>query len=153
MAYRRLAAGFLACLVFLLAGCPKGNENFKAGKKAELLQDYDTALIHYERALKEDPANVEYKLKTTRIRFEASQAHVDQGQKFRDKGELQLALAEFEKAAAIDHANVIAGQELRRTLEMLAAARAPVAGAPGAEKKPEEPKLMEQPPDLMPLSR
>jgi len=153
MRNRHLAAAAMACAALLLSGCPKGNQEFKAGRQAEALQDYDTALIHYDRALKADPLNTEYRLKATRMRFEAGQYHMRQGQKLRDKGELELALAEFQKAMAIDPSSAIADQELRRTLEMIAAKRA-AAEAPAAPAPPREgSKLMESPPELAPLSR
>jgi general secretion pathway protein D len=153
MPNRSFTVAALACGALLLAGCPKGNQEFKAGRQAEALQDYDTALIHYERALKADPLNTEFKLKATRLRFEAGQYHIRQGQKLREKGELQLALMEFEKARAIDPSSAIADQEVRRTLEIIAARRA-AAEAPGAAAPPrEETKLMDKPPELAPLSR
>ena len=61
----------LAFAIFGLAGCPQGNQDFNAGKKAEALEDYDTAVVHYQRALQADPGNAEYKLKLYRMRFEA----------------------------------------------------------------------------------
>jgi len=149
----RYWAAALCGVVLLLTGCPKGSQELKAGRQAEAAQDYDTALIHYERALKADPLNTEYKLKTTRIRFEAGQHHVRQGQKLREKGDLQLALAEFEKALAIDPSSAIADQEIRRTLEMIAARSAAAAGAPAPPPPAPETKLMEKPPELAPLSR
>ena len=153
MPNRNFTVAALACGALLLAGCPRGNQEFKAGRQAEALQDYDTALIHYERALKADPLNTEFKLKATRLRFEAGQYHIRQGQKLREKGELQLALMEFEKARAIDPSSAIADQEARRTLEMIAARRA-AAEAPAAPAPPrEENKLMDKPPELAPLSR
>jgi general secretion pathway protein D len=135
-----------------LAGCPKGNSDFKAGKKAEALQDYDTALVHYERALRADPQNAEYRLKAARLRFETAQWHVRQGQKYRDKGELTLAVAEFEKAVSIDPSSAIAAQELRRTLDLVAARSPGPAGAPPQEAQ-EEPVVLGGPPQLTPLSR
>jgi general secretion pathway protein D len=150
MGYRFLSITALGCAALLLAGCPKGSEELKAGKQAEALQDYDTALVHYERALKADPLNTEYKLKATRVRFEAGQYHVRQGQKLRDKGELQLALAEFEKAVAIDPASAVASQEMQRTVEMAAAKRAADAGAAAPPPRREEGKLLEKPPELAP---
>ena len=140
------------CLAVLgLAGCPRGNADHKAGKKAELLKDYDTALIHYERALKADPKNVEYKVKATRVRFEAAQAHVDAGRKAREKGELQLALAEFEKAVAIDPANPVAPQEVRATTELLARQQEGRTAKPPAEAP--ELQLLDKPAELRPISR
>ncbi|MGA8554152.1 MAG: hypothetical protein WB630_07000, partial [Candidatus Acidiferrales bacterium] len=94
---RRL--GFLSMLVaaaFLITGCPrgKGNEDFAAAQKANALQDYDTALVHYERALRSDPTNAEYKLRASQARYDAGNFHVHQGQKALKNGDLQLALAE-----------------------------------------------------------
>jgi len=148
--YARMCVISLAMLA--LTGCPKGNQEFNEGKKSEAVNDYDSAVIHYDRALKADPLNAEYKLKLTRLRFEAGQYHVDQGRKLREMGNLQLALAEFQKALMIDPASPIAQQEIQNTMNALAAKgaaeKAPVP-APGEE----QPKVMAGPPQLKPLSR
>ncbi len=154
MARRMEAASLTLCVALLLAGCGKGKSEFNAGKKAEVLEDYDTALVHYERALKADPLNAEYRLKATRMRFEAGQAHVEKGQKVRADGELQMALAEFQKAAAIDPASAVAAQELQATVDLIAEAAAPPPAAGAAPpSKPERKPLMTEPPQLKPLSR
>lgn len=147
------AALVLLCATLLLAGCPKGNPDFQAGKKAEALQDLDTALIHYERALRADPQNVSYRLKAIHLRFDAAQAHVTKGQKLRDRGELQLAAAEFEKAAAIDPSSAVAAQELKRTMEILAARQAQSLPSVPPEAQEQEPLLLDRPPELAPISR
>jgi general secretion pathway protein D len=141
----------LMCSTLLLAGCPKGNADFQAAKQAEAINDLDTALIHYERALRSDPRNVTYRLKATHLRFEAAQAHVAKGQKFRDAGELQLAIAEFEKAATMDPSSPVAGQELTRTMEMMAARQAQTQPVP-PEAQEKEPLLLDKPPELAPIS-
>jgi general secretion pathway protein D len=148
--YSSLFAISLAMLV--LTGCPKGNQEFNQGKKAEATEDYDSAVVHYDRALKSDPLNTEYKLKLMRLRFEAGQYHVDQGRKLREKGELQLALAEFQKALMIDAASPIAQQEIQNTMNAIAAKNA-ADRAPAAAPTEEQPKLMAGPPELKPLSR
>ena len=104
-----------------LAGCPKANQDLDEGRKAEAMQDYDTALVHYERALRADPSNAEYKLRATRMRFEDGQFHLEQGKKALDKGDLQLALAEFQKAQAIDPSNEAADQEVKKTIDLITA--------------------------------
>ncbi len=115
-----LAVCGLVLAGLLLAGCPRGQTDFKQGKKAEIEKDYDTALIHYQNALKANPGNTEYQLKVQRLRFESSQYHVDRGHKLFAQGQLQLAAAEFEKALAIDPSSFVAEQELRKTLELIA---------------------------------
>ncbi|HEV8384872.1 MAG TPA: cohesin domain-containing protein [Candidatus Acidoferrales bacterium] len=143
----------LACATLFLTGCPKGTDDFKAGKKAETLQDFDTAFVHYQRALRADPDNINYRLKVTHLRFEAGQAHVTKGQKLREKGELQLAVAEFEKAASIDPSSAVATQELKRTMDMLAERQGQPAPTPLPEGQEPEAQLLEKPPELAPLSR
>ncbi len=151
MTNRRLAVLVLGSLAIFLSGCPKSSQEAKQGLKAEELQDYDTALLYYQRALREDPTNTEYKLKAARLRFEAANYHLSQGEKLRDKGDLALALAEFQKAASIDPANTQAEQEVQRVLEALAARAA--AENPAAPPVPSGSVMMDAPPALKPLSK
>ena len=44
----RLKYAALIAIILLAAGCPRGSSEFSQGKKAEAIQDYDTALIHYQ---------------------------------------------------------------------------------------------------------
>jgi general secretion pathway protein D len=148
----------LACAAFaltLLTSCSQSNQEYNEGKKAEAVEDYDTAVVHYQRALKDNPTNVEYKLKLTRMRFEAAQHHVEEGQKLAQKGDLQSALGEFQKASLIDPSSPVAQQETQKTLDAIAAKQkaatpAPSAAAPAASQEPE---VMAGPPALKPLSR
>ena len=142
----------ISMAMLVLAGCPKGNQEYNQGRKSEAVDDYDSAVVHYDRALKADPLNSEYKLKLLRMRFEAGQSHVDQGRKLRQMGNLQLALAEFQKALMIDPASPIAQQEIQNTMNAIAAKNAENASAPSAPAE-EQPKVMAAPPELKPLSR
>ena len=148
---RRLVVLALGSMALFLSGCPKTSQEAKQGAKAEELQDYDTALLYYQRALREDPSNTEFKLKAARLRFEAANYHLSQGEKLRDKGDLALALAEFQKAATIDPANTQAQQEVQHVLEALAARAA--AENPAATPVPSGPVMMDAPPALKPLSK
>jgi general secretion pathway protein D len=151
---RSLRIALLIPATFLLIGCPKAHGEYSQGQKSELVQDWDSALVHYQRALTAEPANIEYKLKVTQIRFQAGMYHVKEGQKQRDKGELKIAMAEFEKAMAIDPSNPVAGQEARRTLDMLSGKpsqpAAPTA-QPGTASEEESFHLLQRPPELKQL--
>jgi general secretion pathway protein D len=137
----------------LAAGCPKGGPQFNAGQKAETLQDYDSAFAYYQKAVKADPFNANYKIKLNQIRFEAGEMHVKRGLEFRKKGELQGAAGEFQRALAIDPGSGIAEQELRKTVEMMAEKNQESNAAAEPPTDTEQPLLAAMPPEIKPLSR
>ena len=152
MNIRHLSGLALFMATALLAGCPKGGQNFDAGEKAEAVKDYDTALDDYNKALQTSPNNTEYKLRVARVRFEAAQWHVDQGRRLRDQSNLELALAEFRKAQMIDPSSVVAGQEIQATLEMIAAKQGTTENTAPPASPADDLNLMAGPPELRPLS-
>jgi len=149
---RRPTCVAVLAFAILLAGCPKGNQDYDAGKKAEAIQDYDTALVHYEQALRADPTNAEYKLRETNVRFHDGQYHLEQGEKALKQGQLQLALGEFQKAQAVDPSNAAADQEVKRTMDLLAAKTAEETPKVNPNP-PDDSDLLAAPPELKPLSR
>jgi general secretion pathway protein D len=145
----------IICVGFglLSAGCPKGQTDYNQGRKAETLQDYDAAFDYYLKALKADPYNASYKIKLGQIRFEASALHVKQGVKLRDAGDLQGAVAQFQRAQVIDPSSPVADQELRKTLEMLGEKNRATDAAAAPPADPNEELLASKPPEIKPLSR
>ncbi len=103
----------------LVAGCPKSAQQYSAGQKAENIQDYDSALAYYQKALAANPNNASIRIKVDQIRFEAGESHIKKGVALREKGDLQTAAAEFQNASTIDPSSPIALQELRRTLDQI----------------------------------
>jgi general secretion pathway protein D len=142
----------LACAVVLLAGCPKGNTDYSQGRKAENLQDYDTALVHYDAALRTDPANAEFKLRAMHARYEASEFHLENGNRALKKGDLQLALTEFQKAQALDPANSAADQQVKHTLELIAGKTALATPRTIDPNAASDSDLIAGPPQLKPVS-
>ena len=145
----------MVCVSFglLAAGCPKGQTDYNQGRKAETLQDYDAAFDYYLKALKADPYNASYKIKLNQIRFEAGALHVKQGVKLRDTGDLQGAVAQFQRAQVIDPSSPVADQELRKTLEMLGEKNRATDAAAEPPADPNEEQLASKPPEIKPLSR
>jgi general secretion pathway protein D len=144
-----LGAGLLA------AGCPKGKTHYSQGRRAERLQDYDAAYDYYQKALKYDPDNGEYLIKFNQARFEASSQHVKNGVKLRERGQLEAAASEFQRAVAIDPSSPIAEQELRKTVNAIEEKNRAnnAATEPPQEETGGEPPLASMPPELKPLSR
>ena len=135
------------------AGCPKGGSEYNQARKAENLQDLDTALQYYQKAYNSDPRNAAYRIKLNQIRMEAGQLHVRQGQKLREKGDLQAAVGEFQRATTIDPANEAANQELSKTLQIIAEKNRQADAQANAEPEENASAYAAAPPELKPLSR
>ncbi len=151
---RTIYLPLVALTAILLAGCPKANQDFEAGRKAEMLQDYDTALVDYERALRANPTNVEYKLRADKMHYQDGQFHLEQGIKLLNQGNLDLALVQFQRAQAIDPSNPGVDQQIKKVMQLLAAKNGTEAPktAPDTEAAQDE-DLLSAPPELKPLSR
>jgi len=157
----------IVALFLLLAPAPawakKGEKEYKEARLAEVKKDWEKALELYEKAMLADPNHVAYQMAVRRVRFQAGQARVDNGQKLRAAGKLDEALAEFQKAYAIDPSSTIADQEIKRTLEMInrerktpssAEADKGLTPAQQARKESEERvDSMQANPELRPISR
>jgi general secretion pathway protein D len=144
------------CLSFsvFLAGCPKGNQDYKSGLHAQDLKDWDAAVEYYLKAAKVDPHNANFQIKLNQARFEAGQVHLHQGLKLREKGDLQGALAEFQRAQIMDPSSSVSDQEAKKTIDMIAekmAANQAQAEEPLVENG--EPVMATAPPEIKPLSR
>jgi len=151
--YRWRKIVLIAGISLAVAGCPKGRTNFNQGRKAQELQDYDAAFEYYQKALKTEPDNAEYKIKFDQARFGAGEAHTKKGLKLREKGDLEGAASEFRKAAVMDPSSVAAEQELRKTMEMIDDRERAANGPSEASPVDEETELASTPPQLKPLSR
>jgi general secretion pathway protein D len=103
----------------LPAAADKASSLYKRGQDAEARLDYEAAYDFYLQAWRLKPKNLEYRASAARTRFQSAAVHVHTGQKLRDQGKLPEALAEFQKALAIDPSSFIAEQEIRRTQNMM----------------------------------
>jgi general secretion pathway protein D len=128
----------LACAI-AIGGCllstgeartRKGDRFLIQGREAENKKQWEAALDFYEKALLEDPADAAYMMSARRVRFQAAMSQLDAGQKLRAGGQLDAALAAFQKAYAIDPSIIIAEEEIKRTKEMIEREKARTGQAP-----------------------
>ncbi|MCG6924728.1 MAG: hypothetical protein LJF30_05375 [Acidobacteria bacterium] len=71
---------------------------FRAGEKAERVQDYDRAVMEYSRALKQDPSNPQYVRALGRARLRAATEHANMGRRLAGRGLYKEALDEYRLA-------------------------------------------------------
>jgi general secretion pathway protein D len=149
------AAVALLVLLAILPALPgdKAKAVYEKGQDAEAREHYEDAYNFYKQAYDLKPKDLRYKSSFERLRFKAAATIVHQGQKLREEGKLQDALADFQKAALIDPSLFIAQQELKRTLQMINEKDNPppqAAGPPGSLRR----KISEAggPVELAPIS-
>ena len=109
----------LASIFILVFSLPsyanKAESAFKQGVKAEAQGNYDAAYEAYAQAYALREKYAPYLVAFSRLRTLTSRMHEQNGRNLRDAGKLQEALAEFQRAAAIDPTSPLGAQEARRT--------------------------------------
>ena len=132
----------LVAVVTLPAIADKVKDLYAKGQDAEARQQYETAYEFFKKCYELKPKDLRYRAAYERVRFQAAASIVHNGQKLRDDGKLDDALAAFQKALSIDPSLFIARQELNRTVKIINDQRNPqpqAAGPPaGLEKKVHE---------------
>ena len=150
-------AAVICLMVFVVLSAPaadKAKSFYAKGKDAEARQNYEQAYDFFKQAYDLKPTDVAYRSAYERLRFLAGASHVHRGQLLRDAGQLDQALAEFQKAADIDASSFIAKQEIKHTQEMIDAAKAPVpkASATSADELQRRLQQAQGPVELAPIS-
>src|SRR5579863_5789756 len=117
----RPALLLLLVAVVTLAGIAsdKAKDLYAKGEDAEARQNPEAAYEFFKQAYNLKPKDLRYRASFERTRFEAAASIVHNGQKLRDDGKLDEALAAFQKAMAIDPSLFLAKQERDRTLKMI----------------------------------
>src|SRR5579863_7591918 len=128
----------LVAALTLPALADKAKDLYEKGQDAEARQQYEAAYDFYKQAYNIKPKDLRYRTSFERVRFQAAATIVHRGQKLREDGKLDDAVAEFQKALTIDPSLFIAQQELTRTLKMINDQRNPppqAAGVPEGLKR------------------
>ena len=90
----------LLMLAFTIAGCATGGMG--RAHTAERNEDYDRAVVEYNRILTQDPDNTDARLALDRAKLRSSQRHFSAGRRLVDAGKLDEALVEFQLASELN---------------------------------------------------
>ena len=125
------AVVLLVVLAILPAIADKAKTIYEKGEDAEARQNYESAYEFYKQAYDLKPKDLRYRTSFERMRSKAAMTIVHRGVLLRDQGKLPEALAEFQKAAAVDPSLFSAQQEMKRTQQMINEATNPPPQAAG----------------------
>jgi general secretion pathway protein D len=113
MSYKGIRLIGVLVLLTACLSCGGGTDLFYSqGRKAEERKDWDTAVVDFEKAKAQDPANPLYILHEQNARTQASAFHLRNGQQLLKDGKPDEAAGEFQKAVRVDPSNKAAQQEL-----------------------------------------
>ena len=107
-------------IVATLAGCATGAA-LREARRAEERQDYDVAVVEYNRALQRDPDNVDARTGLQRAKLRASQEHFTRARRFAANGRLDEAAVEYKLAVELNPDNPVIVQELEQIQNQLRA--------------------------------
>ncbi len=128
----RTALAVLVLVASVMGAGDSAKTLFKKAVDADARQDYEAAYEFYKAAYDKDPKELKYRVPYERTRFLAAASKIKRGQKLRDQGKLQEALELFLRAMEIDPSNDLAGQEIRRTRQIIQGQPPPGTAQPQA---------------------
>src|SRR5262245_19327885 len=112
----------LGALGMTLAGCTS-HSYYRQGEIAAQLGNWDDAVLHYMKALEEDPGNITYRASLMRAKVKASQVHFEKGKEFEKAGVIERALVEYQQAVQLDPTNQYAAAQLQHVHQAYLAQR------------------------------
>jgi general secretion pathway protein D len=110
----RIAAVVLPVLLVCAAACATSS-SLHLGRAAEDRQDYDTAVVEYTKAVREDPNSSDARQGLERVRLRAAEDHLVRARRLAATGKPEQALVEYELAADLNPTNLETTKELERT--------------------------------------
>ncbi|HEX7150724.1 MAG TPA: secretin N-terminal domain-containing protein [Thermoanaerobaculia bacterium] len=124
----KITAAALVLTLPLTFSCASYNSYQKA-RTAETTNDWDTAVVEYEKALEISPENREYQIALARARREASRAHFEKGKSLYGAAEkatgdeqfrlAQMAATELELTIKLDPTNQYAAVQYGKAVNMM----------------------------------
>ncbi|MEO8726814.1 MAG: cohesin domain-containing protein [Acidobacteriaceae bacterium] len=109
----------LGCAIAIgAAAADSASSLYNKGRVAEIQNDPIGAYENYKRAYELKPADLKYRIAYDRSRLYAAAEHVKRGEKLKQEGKLEEALAEFQAGLTADPEYMAAGQEVEATQEL-----------------------------------
>ena len=105
----------LVITLALLTSCSAASKAYKRGNSAAKRNNWDAAVVHYTRAINENPGKIEYRISLEHALMEAAAYHVQQAQKKLAAENLEGAIEELEISTNFDPTNKYAQNILVET--------------------------------------
>ena len=111
----RTVAGLALGLAIALAGLPgcATTSSMRAGRQAERVQDYDRAVVEYEKVLRARPDDYTARLSLQRVKLRAAADHDQRARHLAGTGKLEEAVVELQIAAELNPASADIDSRLR----------------------------------------
>lgn len=103
----------IVCVLILMFNSCTARREFAMGQEHESMQNWDAAVLHYSRALENDPGNLTYRIYLLRAQEKAAMQHYKKGMEYRKNDQLQLAITEFQIANVLSPSNQKISVELQ----------------------------------------
>lgn len=117
----RAAIGLAAAAALVVVSACASSASFRAGKKAESLEDFDLAVVEYTKAARERPDDLNAKLALERARQRAALDHFAKGRRLVGTGKLEEGVIELQTAAELNPAGGEIQEQLRQARSLLRA--------------------------------
>jgi general secretion pathway protein D len=134
-----------------LAGCTS-HLAYRQAETAAQRGDWDQAVLHYMKALEDEPDSITYRAAMMRAKIKASQAHFDKGQDYEKAGVTERALVEYQQAVQLDPTNQYAKARLEHMHQAYLAQRQNKSAGTIDQMKKHAQENRPQPPVLNPRS-
>src|SRR3972149_11699733 len=118
--------------------CSAAKSAYKNGQDEAKQGNWDAAVVHYTRAAREAPDNIESRMALERSLIEAAKFHVQEARKYLAAEDLEKAIEEFTLATQLDPSNQYARAQLQETREALAERQARKQEASGFQLRREQ---------------
>src|SRR3989304_6235662 len=117
-ASKNIAALFTAIVFFAISGCAQTRVAMSEGDRFAASGAWGDAGVKYGEVLKNEPDNVEYRIKYLRAKGEAAATHYDKGVDYLGKADYDNAISEFRTALMLDPGLKKSGEAIKKAANL-----------------------------------